>query len=136
MTRRLWIAAVFLSATAPAMAQPPAPAPAATPPGPACLTQINIYDYQPVEGNRSLVVIDRSRRRYRMNFNAPCYNLQYHIGLRFKSFGSRLSCLARGDSVLLRDRATPGQCFIKDIQYQTPAMDQADAAAALAKKNR
>jgi hypothetical protein len=131
MTRRLWIAAVLLSATVPAMAQPPG-----TPIKPACLTQINIYDYQPVEGNRSLVVIDRSRQRYRMNFNAPCYNLQYHIGLRFKSFGSKLSCLARGDSVLLRDRATPGQCFIKDIQYQTPAMDQADAVAALAKKNR
>jgi hypothetical protein len=134
MTRRLWIAAVFLPTlvfvTAPAMAQSPAP------PAKACLTQINIYDYQPVEGNRSLVVIDRSRRRYRMTFNAPCYNLQYHVGLRFKSFGSNLSCLARGDSVLLRDRAGPGQCFIKGIQYQTPAMDQADAAAALAKKNR
>jgi len=129
MTRRLLIAAVFLSATAPAMAQPPAK--------PACLTQINIYDYQPVEGNRSLVVIDRSRQRYRVNFNAPCYNLQYHMGLRFKSFGSQLSCLARGDSVLLRDRVTPGQCIIRDIQYQTPAMDQADAAAAaLAKQKR
>ena len=132
MTRRLWIAAAFVSVTAPALAQSPS-----APPAKACLTQINIYDYQPVEGNRSLVVIDRSRRRYRVNFNAPCYNLQYHIGLRFKSFGSNLSCLARGDSVLLRDRATPGQCIIKDIQYQTPAMDQADAAAAaLAKKNR
>jgi hypothetical protein len=131
MTRRFLIAAAFVSVTAPALAQsPPAP------PAKACLTQINIYDYQPVEGNRSLVVIDRSRQRYRLNFNAPCYNLQYHIGLRFKSFGSNLSCLSRGDSVLVRDRATPGQCFIKDIQYQTPAMDQADAAAALAKKNR
>jgi hypothetical protein len=132
MTRRLWIAAVFLSVTAPVLAQTPAAPPAKR----ACLTQINIYDYQPVEGNRSLVVIDRSRQRYRVNFNAPCYNLQYHIGLRFKTFGSNLSCLARGDSVLVRDRATPGQCFIKDIQVQTPAMDQADAAAALAKKNR
>lgn len=134
MTRRLWIAATLLFATAPAMAQVPAPAPA--PAKPPCLTQINIYDYQPVEGNRSLVVIDRSRQRYRLNFNAACYNLQYHIGLRFKTFGSNLSCIARGDSVLLRDRTGPGQCFIKDIQYQTPAMDQADAAAALAKKNR
>jgi hypothetical protein len=135
MTRRFWIAAAFVSATAPALAQPPAP-PAAHTPGPACLTQINIYDYQPVEGNRALVVIDRSRRRYRLTFNAPCYNLQYHVGLRFKSFGSNLSCLARGDSVLLRDRTGPGQCFIKDIQYQTPAMDRADADAALARKNR
>ncbi|HEU0095270.1 MAG TPA: DUF6491 family protein [Rhizomicrobium sp.] len=134
MTRRLLIAAVFLSATVPALAQTPlASSPPAKPP---CLQQINIYDYQPVEGNRSLVVIDRSRQRYRLNFMAACYNLQYHVGLRFKTFGSNLSCLARGDSVLLRDRAGPGQCIIKDIQYQTPAMDQADAAAALAKKKR
>jgi hypothetical protein len=132
MTRRFLIAAAFMSVTAPAMAQPPAPPPAK----PACLTQINIYDYQPVEGNRSLVVTDRLRRRYRLNFNAACYNLQFHVGLRFKTFGSNLSCIARGDSVLLRDRAGPGQCIIKDVQYQTPAMDQADAAAALAKKNR
>ena len=132
MTRHLSIAALLLSISAPVLAQPPAP----KPPGPPCLQQINIYDYQPVEGNRSLVVIDRSRQRYRLNFNAACYNLQYHVGLRFKSFGSNLSCLARGDSVLLRDRTGPGQCIIKDIQYQTPAMDQADAAAAAAKKNR
>jgi hypothetical protein len=132
MTRRLWIAAVFaptlVFATAPAMAQ--APAPPAKPP---CLQQINIYDFTPVPGNRSLIVTDRARKRYRLNFMGICNGLQYHMGLRFKTFGSNLSCVARGDSVITRDIAGPPQCIIKDIQYQTSAMDQADA---LAKKNR
>jgi hypothetical protein len=133
MTRRFLIAAVFspalVFATAPAMAQPPAPA------KPPCLTQINIYDFSPVPGNRSLVVTDRLHKRYRLNFMGICNGLQFHVGLRFKTFGSNLSCVARGDSVITRDVAGPPSCIIKDIQYQTPAMDQTDAAA-LAKKNR
>jgi hypothetical protein len=116
-----------------AMAQPPRP----MPPGPACLRQREIYDFQPVAGNRSLVVIDRSRQRYRLTFMGICSNLQYHLGLGFKTFGAgTLSCVAKGDSVLLRDVVGPNKCIIKDIQYQTPAMDQADAAAAAAAKQR
>jgi len=88
-------------------------------------------------GNRSLVVTDRGRQRYRLNFIGTCYNLQYHLGLGFKTHGvGSLSCVARGDSVVMRDVATPGLCVIKDIQTQTPALDQADAAAAAAAKQR
>jgi hypothetical protein len=131
MTSRFLIAALAVCAAVPAVAQP-APLPQR-----ACLVQRNIYDFHPVAGNRSLIVTDVARRRYRLNFMAPCYNLQFKFGLRFKTFGvGTLSCVAKGDSVLLRDPVGPGQCIIRDVQYQTPAMDQADAVAAAAAKNR
>jgi len=132
MTRCV-VTAALLFAAAPAMAQTPAPAPSEPP----CLRQGYIYDFQNVPGNRSLVVIDRARKRYRLNFMGVCYNLQYHLGLGFKTHGvGTLSCVAKGDSVVMRDAVGPNWCVIKDIQYQTPALDQSDAAAAAAAKQR
>ena len=138
MTRNLWIAAAFLCAATPAIAQsyqpyPPKPIPNE----PACLRERNIYDFKPVPGNRSLVVIDQARQRYRLNFMGVCSNLQYHLSVGFKTHGvGGLSCLAKGDSVIVRDVVTPIPCIIKDIQYQTAAMDQADAQAAAAAKEK
>ena len=102
-----------------------------------CLRQVNIHDYHPVADNRSLVVIDRARQRYRVNFVTSCYDLKYKLGLRFQTNGvSRLACVSRGDKVLFRDPANPGAgfCIIRDVQVQTPAMDAADAAAVAAKQ--
>ena len=135
MTRILLIA-LLTCATAPAFAQssqPPKPIPNEA----ACLRPINLYSFSPVPGNRSLIVVDLSRQRYRVNFMGVCYNLQYHLGVAFKTHGTgQLSCVSKGDSVIVRDQVTPGPCIIKDVQYQTPALDQADAAAAAAKKQQ
>jgi hypothetical protein len=132
MTRYLLTAALLCSA-APAIAQPPAQS--APPPDPACLRQVNMYDFKPVPGNRSLIVIDRGGKRYRVNFMGQCFDLQYPLGLRFKTNGSsNLSCVSKGDSVLFHDPAQPGICIIRDVQYQTPAMDQQDTAAAAQKQ--
>ena len=135
MTRILLIA-LLASVAAPAFAQSSQPtAVKPIPEGPACLRPINLYDFKPVPGNRSLVVIDQARNRYRVNFIGVCYNLQYHLGVAFKTRGAgNLSCVAKGDSVIVRDAVTPGPCIIKDVQYQTVALDQADAAAATEKK--
>ncbi len=128
MTRYL-AAAIFVCAgvlTSPALAQQTAQK--------ACLQPINFYSFQPVAGNnRSLVVIDRARKRYRLTFMGPCRNLDYHLALRFKTFGSNLSCVSRGDSVYVHDVATPGQCVISSVEYQTPVQDKLDADAAAAK---
>jgi len=135
MTRNLLIA-LLACAALPAFAQPSQPYPPKPIPNePACLRERNIYDFKPVPGNRSLVVIDLARQRYRLNFMGVCSNLQYHLSVGFKTHGvGGLSCLSKGDSVIVRDVVTPAPCIIKDIQYQTAAMDQADAAAAAAKK--
>jgi hypothetical protein len=134
MTRYLLACALLCSAV-PAMAQQPGPPPIPT--DPPCLRQISMYDFKFVPGNRSLIVIDRSRRRYRVNFMSQCFNIQYSLGLRFKTNGtSNLSCVSKGDSVRFRDPASPGICIIRDVQYQTPALDQQDAAAAAAAKQQ
>jgi Family of unknown function (DUF6491) len=126
--KRLLTAAILMCATGPVFAQAPGDSP--------CLEQINMYSFNPVPGNRALVVEDRSHRRYRVNFTGPCTNLQFHLGLRFKTFGvSNLSCVSRGDKVLLHDEIGPNACIIQSVQYQTPALDQADAAAAERKKS-
>jgi len=137
MTRSLLIAALLYTSV-PAIAQPSEPYPPKPIPNePACLRQRNIYDFKPVPGNRSLVVIDLARQRYRLDFMGVCYNLQYHLGIGFQTHGvGGLSCVSRGDEVIVRDAVTPAPCIIKDIQYQTAAMDQADAAAAAAAKER
>jgi hypothetical protein len=98
---------------------------------------MNIYDYQIVPGNRSLVVTDLARRRYRVNFTARCYDLQRQFGLRFRVFGvGGLACVERGDSVLTRGGAVNNPCIIRDVQYQTPEMDRADFEAAQAMRRR
>jgi|GEM_PF-965891 len=129
MTRSFLIAAL-LCAAVPAIAQPAAtPAPS----DPLCLRQRNIYDFKTVPGNRSLIVTDLARKRYRLNFVSTCHNLQYHLSLGFRTRGvGTLSCVERGDSVLQRDEVGPNQCLIQSVEYQTPALDKADAEAAAA----
>ena len=130
LTTALLCAGLFV-VVGPAIAQPVAP-----PVPSACLRQRNIYDFKTVPGNnRSLVVIDLTRNRYRLNFMNTCYNLQYHLGLGFKTRSAgTLSCVAKGDSVLQRDVVGPQECIIQSVEYQTPALDKADADAAAAAK--
>lgn len=133
MNRSL-LAAAFLVTALPATAQPAA-APASS--DPPCLRQRNIYDFKTVLGNRSLIVTDLAHKRYRLNFMGVCHNLQYHLQLGFKTEGvGTLSCVARGDSVLQRDVVGPNRCVIQSVEYQTPALDKADAAAAAKAKKR
>ncbi len=114
----------------PALAQP-APPPAEK----ACLRPGEIYDYQPVPDNRAIVITDLAHRHYRLTFMGICRNLEYHIALKFKTFGvGGLSCVSRGDQIQMRDPVTTTPCIVKSIDYQTPALDQADAAAAAAAK--
>jgi hypothetical protein len=115
-------------ASLPAVGQARGYGPQEPPNEPPCLRQGYIYDYQIVPGNRSLVVIDRARNRYRVNFMGRCYDLKYQFGLAFRTHGvGGLSCVSRGDSVLLRnDFANGGQCIIRDVEYQTPDLDRMD----------
>ena len=134
MTRSLLIAALVCAGLfvveGPAIAQP-----AALPSDPPCLRQRNIYDFKTVPGNRSLIVTDLARKRYRLNFMGVCYNLQYHLSLGFKTRGvGTLSCVEKGDAVLQRDVVGPNTCIIQNVEYQTPALDKADVEAAAAAK--
>jgi len=87
--------------------------------GKPCLRTGNIADYRPLPGYRSLIVIDRSRRQYRLNFAAVCTSLQIHPDLGFKTFNpSQYSCLSPGDSVYSsRDVESNRLCRIQAIEY-------------------
>lgn len=125
MIRTSVIATLFFASATAAMAQPPAPPPQ----DPPCLRQRNIYSFDTVPGNRSLVVVDLARKRYRLNFLGVCPNLQFNITLAFQTRGvGTLACVQQGDAVYQNDPTGFGQCIVRDVQYQTPAMDQADAA--------
>jgi Family of unknown function (DUF6491) len=128
----LVLTAALVAMSASARAQPPAP-PA---PEQDCLRIGQVYDFQQVPGNRSLIVTDRARHRYKMTFMGACYDLQFNLGLGFKSHGSgRLSCITKGDEVIANDPAIPFHtCPIQKVEAYTPAMEQADAAAAAAAK--
>jgi hypothetical protein len=127
------VTGIFAASAATAQNTRPAPPPAEK----ACLRPAQLYDYQPVPGNRAIVVTDLGRKRYRLTFMGTCRDLQYHIGLRFKTFGAGgLSCVSRGDQILMNDPVNPNPCIVQSIDYQTPALDQTDAAAAAAAKKR
>lgn len=129
MKRFILIALGTLVSTA-AFAQPSAPPPGSSP----CLRQVDIYSFNPVPGNRSLIVEDRAHKRYRVNFNGICTGLQFNLGVAFKTRGvGTLACLSRGDSILRRDPVGPRECFVQGVEWQTPALDKADAQAKAAK---
>ena len=124
-------ASLLLAGITAATAQPPPPQ------DPPCLRQRNIYDFKTVPGNRSLIVTDLSRRRYRLNFMGVCPNLQFNITLAFQSRGvGTLSCIQKGDAVYQNDPVGFGQCIVRDVQYQTRAMDLADAEELARRKAR
>lgn len=93
--------------------------------GKPCLQTGNIADYRPLPGYRALVVIDRSRRQYRLRFDAACASLQIHPDIGFKAFNpSQYACLSPGDSVYSsRDVGANRLCRIQAIEYfnQEPA---------------
>ena|SRR5476649_316686 len=84
-----------------------------------CLQTANIAEYQPLPGKRSLVVIDKQRRQYRLDFAATCESLQPHPNLGFRTFNpSQYACLARGDSVYSSNDVGAGRlCRIQSIDY-------------------
>ena len=93
MLKTLLVVAALIGVTVPAVAQ------SYNGRDEPCLRNRNIYDYQVVPGDRSLVVRDIARKRYRINFLGQCYGLKYNMGLAFRTRGAgTLSCVTRGDS--------------------------------------
>ncbi|MEI7791643.1 MAG: DUF6491 family protein [Alphaproteobacteria bacterium] len=133
MIRSIVLASAMACVALPALAQPYRDRERQEAP---CLRQRNIHDYQVVPGNRSLIVTDISRQRYRLNFIGQCYNLQYQFDLAFRSRGvGTLSCIVPGDEVIKRDPVGPPQCIVKSVEYQTPALDIADQQEADNRRN-
>lgn len=137
MIRKLLMAAALVCVSVPAIAQPYGNRDRDRREEP-CLRQRNIYDFQIVPGDRSLVVTDIARQRYRLNFIGRCYDLKYNFGLAFRTRGvGTLSCVARGDSVYNSQALGAGkQCIVESVEYQTRALDRLDYEALQARSDR
>jgi hypothetical protein len=87
--------------------------------GMACLLAYNVVDSHPLPGRRSLVVIDRDHKQYRLNFTAVCESLQVRTNLGFQTFNpSRYACVSRGDSVYSsNDVGANRLCRIETIEF-------------------
>jgi len=116
---------LLLAGTAPALAQPHAD----------CLRVGQVRDFQPMPDNRTLIVTDNLRHKYKVSLLGVCPDLKWRIGLGFhsRSAGS-LSCLGSGDEVIMRrgPGGLGGRCPIQKIVPYTHEMERADAAAAAA----
>lgn len=119
-------ALAFLVTAMPALAQPPA--------HDDCLRVGQVDDFQPARDNRSLIVTDRLRHKYKVSLLGVCIDLKWKVGLGFRAKGAvgGLQCLSPGDEVIT-GRGDGGRCTIRKIEPYTPAMEKADAAAAAMK---
>lgn len=130
------ISAVLVAAatlfTVPAMAQAPAQPRASTD----CLRVGQVDSFSAIKGNdQAFVVIDKLRRRFKINLMYRCPGVEFNLGVGFKTLNSgRLACIERGDTVISHDVTRAGdRCPISSVVPYTPAMEAADKAAALAK---
>jgi hypothetical protein len=113
-----------MAATTPALAD-----------GPSCLEIGQIWNWNAPD-NKTLIVEDNWHNKFKLGLMAPCQNLSFKERVGFKTIGgfSQLSCLSRGDEVIVHDIGIGQTCPITSIVPYTPAMEQADKAAAAAKK--
>lgn len=120
----LALTGVILAAAAPSMAQP-----AAQPSARQCLRSNQIDSFSAIKGDeRSMVVIDRFRNKYKLGFNTVCNEIDFAgaVAIRSRS-NTGLSCIERGDVVTTRSvSGWQDRCVINSIQPYTAAMEKAD----------
>jgi hypothetical protein len=99
-----------------------------------CLELSQIWNWK-VTDDKTLIVEDNFHQKFKLSLIGYCPNLPYKENLAFKSFGGTgLSCISKGDQVITHDFAMGGfRCPISNIVPYTPAMENADKAAAAVK---
>lgn len=102
---------------------------------PSCLQLGQIYSWNALD-NKTLIVEDNWHQKFKLSLMGYCQNLTFKERIGFKAFGgTQLSCLSKGDDVLVRDPGFPQRCPIIDIVPYTPQMEAADKAAKAAKEH-
>lgn len=125
---RMIVAASLAIAFAAPSAAKAAPASGQSP----CLRQDMVQGWK-VLNDSTLIVTDRTNKKFRLSLTGACHDLQFQTVLAFKPFsGSSLSCLARNVSVLAPPpvgNAPVQRCLITEIRAYTAAMENADEMA-------
>lgn len=100
---------------------------------PACLQFGQIYNWKAVD-NQTLIVEDNWHNKFKVSLMGYCPNLTFKERVGFQSPGSTaLSCMGKGDQIIVRDISMPSRCPIVNIVPYTAAMEKADKDAAAAK---
>jgi hypothetical protein len=123
----LSLAALALVLVAPAVADETAPAK----PAPVCLRQGDV-DGWGTRDKHSMVVNDRFGRKYLVSLSGLCDDLNFAFGAGFHTFGGWLTCVDRGDRVVMRGggvSSIPGTCWVNKVQLYTKDMQAADKLA-------
>ena len=117
------VAGLALAAAAPALAAP------------SCLQIGQIWNWNAPD-NKTIIVEDNWHQKWKLSLMGPCINLTFKERVGFQSIGGfgGLTCLSKGDNVVVRDPGFPQRCPIMNIVPYTPQMEAADKAAAAAKK--
>ncbi len=100
-----------------------------------CLRSNQIDSFSSIKGDeRSMVVIDRFRNKYKLGFNTVCDDIDFTGAVAIRTLANTgLSCIQRGDMVITRSvSGWQDRCVINQVQPYTPAMERADAQQAAA----
>jgi Family of unknown function (DUF6491) len=101
-----------------------------------CLQVGQIFRWNAVN-DKTLIVADNWENKYKLSLMVPCPNLDFAEHVGFEPFGgTSLSCLSKGDDVVVSDRIFPKRCPISEIVPYTPQMEAADKAAGAATKTQ
>ena len=110
-------AAIGLLAAIPAAAQPMRGLP--------CIRQTDIRNFHS-DDNKTLILENGRHQRVMARLMGICPGLNYAFNIRIKTFGgSELSCISRGDQVLVNDAGFRGKCVITQLTaYDGPMSDR------------
>ncbi|HWU25379.1 MAG TPA: DUF6491 family protein [Rhizomicrobium sp.] len=94
-----------------------------------CLMVNQIWSWK-APNDRTLIVEDTWHHKFRLSLMGPCPYLNFKERLGFQAVGGTgLSCLSKGDTVLVRNLGVPQHCPIVDIVPYTAQIEQMDKAA-------
>jgi hypothetical protein len=122
-------AALLTAAMAAAFADNTPPAPAAQ--RDVCLRNSDV-DGWGSRDDHSMVVNDRFGRKYLVSLAGMCSDLNYAFRAGFRSFGGGMSCISRGDHVMMGGAGierTSGPCWVNKVLLYTGEMETADHKA-------
>ena len=107
---------------------------------PACLQRTQTSSFTPQLGGRSVIVTDRSGRKFKVGFAGPCNALEHTEQLGFQTLEqSRLACVERGDTLVsLRETGMSNlrrSCAVREVAAYTLEMEKADAVAKAMDRN-
>ena len=129
----LLAASLFLAVTVPAVAAP------ASSSDNVCLRHDEV-DGWGSHGDHAMIVNDRFGRKYLLTLAGYCSDLDFSMAVGIRSpVGGGLSCVERGDKIVMRGGGTmggPSACWITKIERYTPEMAKAYKEAQEAKKNQ